>query len=162
MVNPWSGCRVFLTGHTGFKGSWLALWLTRRGARVRGYGLDPWTQPNIFSLANVGGVVDDIRGDIRDLAKLQASMTEFGPQVVFHLAAQPLVRRSYLDPLGTYAANVMGTAHVMEAVRNTPGVKAVVSITTDKCYENKEWVWPYRETDPLGGYDPYSSSKACA
>ncbi len=162
MVSPWEGCRVFLTGHTGFKGSWLALWLTRMGARVRGYALDPRTRPNMFTLANVGGDVEDIRGDILDSAKLQASMAEFAPQVIFHFAAQPLVRRSYLDPVGTYATNVMGTAHLLEAVRHTPSVKAVVCITTDKCYENREWVWPYRETDHLGGYDPYSSSKACA
>jgi len=162
MVSPWGGRRVFLTGHTGFKGSWLALWLTRLGARVRGYSLDPWTQPNIFTEASVGRLVEDIRGDVLDLARLRASMAEFAPEVVFHLAAQPLVRRSYRDPLGTYAVNVMGTAHLLETVRQTPGVKAVVCITTDKCYENKEWVWPYRETDALGGYDPYSSSKACA
>jgi CDP-glucose 4,6-dehydratase len=162
MVSPWEGRRVFLTGHTGFKGSWLALWLRRMGAGVRGYALDPRTQPNMFTLANVGGDVEDIRGDILDSAKLQASMAEFAPQVVFHFAAQPLVRRSYFDPVGTYATNVMGTAHLLEAVRHTPGVKAVVCITTDKCYENREWVWPYRETDHLGGYDPYSSSKACA
>jgi CDP-glucose 4,6-dehydratase len=162
MVSPWEGCRVFLTGHTGFKGSWLSLWLRRMGAQVRGYALDPRTHPNMFTLAKVGGDVEDIRGDILDFARLQASMAEFAPQVVFHLAAQPLVRRSYLDPVGTYATNVMGTAHLLEAVRRTPGVKAVVCITTDKCYENREWVWPYRETDHLGGYDPYSSSKACA
>ena len=162
MVSLWKGCRVFLTGHTGFKGSWLALWLTRMGAEVRGFALDPSTRPNLFTLAEVCSLVDDIRGDILDLARLQTSITEFAPQVVFHLAAQPLVRRSYLDPIGTYAANVMGTAHLLEAVRHTPGVKAVVCITTDKCYKNREWVWPYRETDHLGGYDPYSSSKACA
>jgi CDP-glucose 4,6-dehydratase len=162
MVSPWEGCRVFLTGHTGFKGSWLALWLARLGASVRGYALDPTTQPNMFTLAKVGEAVEDVRGDILDLPRLKASMEEFAPRVIFHLAAQPLVRRSYLDPLGTYAANVMGTAHLLEAVRNTRSVKAVVCITTDKCYENREWVWPYRESDPLGGYDPYSSSKACA
>lgn len=151
-----------MTGHTGFKGSWLALWLSKLGAQIRGYALDPSTDPNMFSLTSVGTIVDDIRGDIRDYAKLQASMTEFAPEVVFHLAAQPLVRRSYADPLGTYATNVMGTVHVLEAVRKTPSVRAVVCVTTDKCYQNQEWVWPYRETDPLGGYDPYASSKACA
>lgn len=161
-MKSWLGRRVFLTGHTGFKGSWLALLLSNLGAQIRGYALDPCTEPNMFSLASVRIVVDDIRGDIRDYAKLEASMTEFAPEVVFHLAAQPIVRRSYADPLGTYATNVMGTVHVLEAVRKTPSVRAVVCVTTDKCYQNQEWVWPYRETDPLGGYDPYASSKACA
>jgi CDP-glucose 4,6-dehydratase len=162
MVNAWQGRRVFLTGHTGFKGGWLALWLASRGALIRGYALDPETEPNLFTAASVGSVAEDVRGDIRDYPKLEASMREFSPEVVFHLAAQPLVRRSYTDPLGTYATNVMGTAHVLEAVRKTPSVRAVLCITTDKCYQNQEWVWPYRESDPLGGYDPYSSSKACA
>lgn len=162
MVSPWKGCRVFITGHTGFKGSWLALWLSRLGAQVRGYALDPSTKPDMFSICRAGDRVEDIRGDILDFPKVRATLAQFEPQVVFHLAAQPLVRRSYLDPLGTYAANVMGTAHVLQAVRDTPAVKAVVCITTDKCYENMEWVWPYRENDALGGYDPYSSSKACA
>jgi len=158
----WKGRRVFLTGHTGFKGGWLALWLTRLGAEVRGYALDPCTTPSLFEVAKIGSVIDDIRGDIRDAAKLNAAMTEFKPDIVFHLAAQPLVRYSYEDPIGTYETNVIGTARVLEAVRKTPSVRAVVSVTTDKCYENKEWIWGYRETDPLGGYDPYSSSKACA
>ncbi|HEY0760329.1 MAG TPA: CDP-glucose 4,6-dehydratase [Acidisarcina sp.] len=158
----WSGRRVFLTGHTGFKGGWLALWLTRLGAEVRGYALDPCTEPNLFTVAGVGRAIEDIRGDIRDGAHVEASMKEFRPEVVFHLAAQPLVRYSYEDPIGTYETNVIGTARVLDAVRRTPSVRALVSVTTDKCYENKEWVWPYRETDPLGGYDPYSSSKACA
>lgn len=158
----WAGRRVFLTGHTGFKGGWLALWLSHLGADVRGYALDPYTSPNLFDVARLGGRVDDVRGDIRDAARLDAAMAEFAPEVVFHLAAQPLVRLSYADPLLTYETNVIGTARVLDAVRRTPSVRAVVSITTDKCYENKEWVWGYRETDPLGGYDPYSSSKACA
>ncbi|MGA9587871.1 MAG: CDP-glucose 4,6-dehydratase [Terracidiphilus sp.] len=162
LVNPWTGLRVFLTGHTGFKGSWLALWLARKGAQVRGYALDPPTEPNLFTLASVDRVIEDERGDIRDHASLAASLTAFNPDVVFHMAAQPLVRRSYADPLGTYASNVMGTAHLLEAVRKCSGVRAVLSVTTDKCYLNQEWVWPYRETDPLGGYDPYASSKACA
>lgn len=162
LVKSWQGRRVFLTGHTGFKGSWLALWLSRLRARVRGYALDPCTEPNLFTLASVGAVVEDVRGDVRDYARLEASMMEFAPEVVFHLAAQPIVRRSYADPLGTYATNVMGTVHVLEAVRKTPTVRAVVCVTTDKCYQNQEWVWPYRETDPLGGSDPYASSKACA
>ncbi|MGA8531485.1 MAG: CDP-glucose 4,6-dehydratase, partial [Acidobacteriaceae bacterium] len=124
--------------------------------------LAPATEPNLFTVAGVGNVLEDVRGDLLDLARLQTTVQEFAPEVIFHLAAQPLVRRSYADPLGTYAVNVMGTAHVLEAVRRTPSVRAVVCITTDKCYENREWVWPYRETDPLGGHDPYSSSKACA
>lgn len=161
-MKPWQGRRVFLTGHTGFKGSWLALWLRKLGAKVRGYALDPCTEPNMFNLASVGAVVDDVRGDVRDYAKLEASMTEFEPEVVFHLAAQPIVRRSYADPVGTYGTNVMGTVHLMESIRKTSSVRAVVCVTTDKCYQNQEWIWPYRETDPLGGNDPYASSKACA
>jgi len=161
-VKTWRGRRVFLTGHTGFKGSWLALWLSSLGAKIRGYALDPSTEPNMFTLACVGSVIEDVRGDVRDYAELQASITDFAPEVVFHLAAQPIVRRSYADPLGTYGTNVMGTVHVLEAIRQTPSVRAVVCVTTDKCYQNQEWIWPYRETDPLGGYDPYASSKACA
>jgi CDP-glucose 4,6-dehydratase len=162
VVKSWRGRRVFLTGHTGFKGSWLALWLSRLGAQVRGYALDPCTEPNMFNLASVSTAVDDVRGDVRDYAKLEASLSEFAPEVVFHLAAQPIVRRSYADPVGTYGTNVMGTVHLMEAIRKTPSVRAVVCVTTDKCYQNQEWIWPYRESDPLGGYDPYASSKACA
>jgi CDP-glucose 4,6-dehydratase len=162
LVNVWRGRRVFLTGHTGFKGGWLALWLAKLGAQVRGYALDPATEPNLFTVANVASVVEDIRGDLLDRPRIERSLQEFAPEVVFHLAAQPLVRRSYADPVGTYATNVLGTVHVLEAVRKTPSVQAVVCVTTDKCYENREWVWPYRETDPLGGHDPYSSSKACA
>jgi CDP-glucose 4,6-dehydratase len=162
VVNPWQGRRVFLTGHTGFKGGWLSLWLASRGALIRGYALAPATQPNLFTAASVATILDDVRGDIREYSKLEASMTEFAPEVVFHLAAQPLVRRSYVDPMGTYATNIMGTVHVLEAIRKTPSVRAVICVTTDKCYEDQEWVWPYRETDPLGGHDPYSSSKACA
>jgi CDP-glucose 4,6-dehydratase len=153
---------VFLTGHTGFKGGWLAIWLASMGAKVRGFALAPETRPNLFTTACVASVLEDIRGDIRNYPDLEAAMTAFQPEVVFHMAAQPLVRRSYADPLGTYATNVMGTANTLEAVRRTPSVRAVVCITTDKCYENQEWVWPYRETDRLGGFDPYSSSKACA
>jgi CDP-glucose 4,6-dehydratase len=158
----WHARRVFLTGHTGFKGGWLALWLAKLGADVRGYALDPVADPCLFTTARVGAVVDDIRGDIRDAVALEHAMRSFAPEVVFHLAAQPLVRFSYEDPIGTYETNVIGTAKVLDAVRRTPSVRAVDSVTTDKCYENKEWLWPYRETDPLGGYDPYSSSKACA
>jgi len=158
----WAGRRVFLTGHTGFKGGWLALWLSHLGADVRGYALDPSTQPNLFDTLSLGGRVDDIRGDIRDPKTLDAALIDFAPEVVFHLAAQPLVRLSYADPITTYETNVIGTARVLDAIRRTPSVRAVLSVTTDKCYENKEWVWGYRESDPLGGYDPYSSSKACA
>ena len=159
--NPWAGRRVFLTGHTGFKGGWLALWLAKRGATVRGYALDPSTDPSLFETARVGSLVEDIRGDIRDRAALDKAMREFQPEVVFHLAAQPLVRRSYVDPLGTYEMNVMGTAHVLDSIRTIASVRAALVITTDKCYLNREWHWGYRETDALGGYDPYSSSKAC-
>jgi len=162
VVNPWQGRRVFLTGHTGFKGGWLALWLAAKGAQVRGFALDPSTEPNLFTLASVAGVLEDDRGDVRDYSKLETSLTDFEPEVVFHLAAQPLLRRSYADPLATYSTNVMGTANLLEAVRKCPSVRSVVCVTTDKCYVNREWAWPYRETDPLGGHDPYSSSKACA
>jgi CDP-glucose 4,6-dehydratase len=158
----WHNRRVFLTGHTGFKGGWMALWLSSLCAHVRGYALDPATSPSLFADARIGALIEDVRGDIRDAARLDAAMQEFAPEVVFHMAAQPLVRLSYQDPIGTYETNVIGTARVLDAVRRTPSVRAVVSVTTDKCYENKEWIWPYRETDPLGGYDPYSASKACA
>jgi CDP-glucose 4,6-dehydratase len=158
----WQGRRVFLTGHTGFKGGWMALWLAKLGANVRGYALDPYTTPNLMTVARVSAVVEDVRGDICDLDRLTASMTAFAPEIVIHMAAQPLVRLSYADPLLTYRTNVMGTANVLEAVRKTPSVRAVVSVTSDKCYENLETGHAYREGDPLGGYDPYSSSKACA
>ena len=158
----WQGKRVFLTGHTGFKGGWLALWLAHLGADVRGYSLDPYTSPNLLDEARIGSKIEDLRGDIRNPQTLEPALHDFAPEIVFHLAAQPLVRLSYADPIGTYETNVIGTARVLDAVRRTPSVRAVVSITTDKCYENKEWAWGYRETDPLGGYDPYSSSKACA
>jgi CDP-glucose 4,6-dehydratase len=161
VVKTWRGRRVFLTGHTGFKGSWLSLWLSKLGSQIRGYSLDPCTEPNLFNLASVGSLVEDVRGDVRDYAKLEGSLTEFKPEVVFHLAAQPIVRRSYADPVGTYATNVMGTVHLLEAIRKTPSVRSVVCVTTDKCYQNQEWIWPYRENDPLGGHDPYASSKAC-
>ena len=162
VVSGWKGRRVFVTGHTGFKGGWLALWLAKKGAQVRGYALEPPTSPSLFTTASVASAVEDVRGDILDYPKLEAALAEFHPEVVFHLAAQPILRRSYIDPLGTYAANVMGTAHVMEAVRKSVGVRAAISITTDKVYEDHDGPHPYRETDRLGGYDPYSSSKACA
>jgi len=158
----WRNKRVFLTGHTGFKGGWLVLWLASKGAIVRGYALDPYTDPNLFTAARVCSSCEDIRGDIRNPAALEPALRDFGPEVVFHMAAQPLVRASYADPIGTYETNVIGTARMLDAIRRTPSVRAVVSVTTDKCYENKETLRPYVETDPLGGYDPYSSSKACA
>ena len=163
VVNPWRGRKVFVTGHTGFKGGWLSLWLTAKGAAVRGYAIEPTTQPNMFTASKVASVVDDVRGDTRDYSALERALREFRPDVVFHLAAQPLVRRSYDDPALTFSTNVMGTVNLLEAIRQNPGmVRAVVCITTDKVYRNQEWEWPYRETDPLGGFDPYSSSKACA
>lgn len=163
MSSLWQGKRVFLTGHTGFKGGWLALWLASRGAIVRGYALDPCTEPNLFTAAKIGGVIEDCRGDIRNQSTLEPALKDFAPEVVFHMAAQPLVRYSYEDPIGTYETNVIGTARVLDAIRRTPSVRGVVSVTTDKCYENIEDPrHAYKETDPLGGYDPYSSSKACA
>ncbi len=164
VVNPafWQGKRVFLTGHTGFKGSWLALWLQHMGAVVKGYALTPPTTPSLFEVANVAdGMMSEI-GDIRNIEQLAISMTSFNPDILIHMAAQPLVRLSYREPLETYDINVMGTAKVLEAARSCPNLKAIVSVTTDKCYENKEWVWGYREDEPMGGYDPYSSSKGCA
>lgn len=152
------GKRVLLTGHTGFKGSWLALWLSELGAKLEGCGLDPATEPNHWSLLNLP--IADHRFDIRNFADVRISFDSFKPEIVFHLAAQPLVRRSYQDPIETWSTNVMGTAHILEACRLTSTVKAVVVVTTDKCYENREWCWGYRETDTLGGRDPYSASKA--
>lgn len=163
-VDPafWAGKRVFLTGHTGFKGSWLTLWLTMLGAEVKGYALAPDTAPDLFSVARVDEGIQSEIGDIRDLETLRASMAAFDPEVVIHMAAQPLVLLSYEDPVGTYATNVMGTVHVLEAARRCPSLRAIVSVTTDKCYENREWVWGYREDEPMGGHDPYSNSKGCA
>ena len=163
-VNPsfWQGKKVLVTGHTGFKGSWLSLWLQAMGAEVIGYALAPPTNPSLFEVAEVGSGMTSLIGDIRDLDKLQAVFTEHQPEIVIHMAAQPLVRYSYQNPVETYSTNVMGTVNLLEAVRKTPGVKAVVNITTDKCYENREWAWGYRENEPMGGYDPYSNSKGCA
>jgi len=158
----WKGKRIFLTGHTGFKGSWLSLWLNQRGAIVRGYALEPPASPNLFEAAHVGDAIESCIGDVRDQTQLQQELKSFRPEIVIHMAAQPLVRHSYSDPVATYAVNVMGTANLLEAVRKTDGVRSVIVVTTDKCYENQEWVWPYRENDRLGGYDPYSSSKAAA
>ncbi len=162
-LNPgfWRGRRVFLTGHTGFKGGWLALWLHELGAHVHGYALAA-EDDSLWRAARLESLLDGRIADIRDPHSLRESLLEARPEVVFHLAAQPLVRASYHDPLVTYSTNVMGTAHLLEAARACPEVRAVVVVTTDKCYENREWLWPYRETDALGGHDPYSSSKACA
>jgi CDP-glucose 4,6-dehydratase len=158
----WKGKRVFLTGHTGFKGGWLALWLQLQGAELCGFSLQPPTAVNLYEDASIERGMRSVIGDIRDGALLRSALAEFRPEIVFHLAAQPLVRNSYEDPVGTYAANVMGTVNLLEAVRHTDSVRAVVVITTDKCYENREREWAYREIDRLGGYDPYSNSKACA
>jgi CDP-glucose 4,6-dehydratase len=159
----WRGKRVFLTGHTGFKGSWLSLWLQSLGAEVYGLALEPPTTPNLFTLAQVAsGMACHTIGDIRDLATVQKTIQASLPDIVIHMAAQPLVRLSYTEPVETYATNVMGTVHVLESARHTPGAKAVVVVTTDKCYENKEWAWGYRENEPMGGQDPYSNSKGCS
>jgi CDP-glucose 4,6-dehydratase len=158
----WRGKRVLVTGHTGFKGSWLSLWLQRLGAEVTGYSLAPATRPSLFELAAVGERMRSIEGDVRDLDHLRRVMEEAAPEVVIHMAAQALVKASYADPVQTYATNVMGTVHLLEAVRRTLSVRAVVVVTSDKCYENREWVWGYRENEPMGGFDPYSNSKGCA
>jgi CDP-glucose 4,6-dehydratase len=159
----WKGKKVFLTGHTGFKGSWLTLWLHQLGAVVTGYALQSPTEPSLFEDANIVDLLlQNILGDIRDGALLTRKMQKAAPEIVIHMAAQSLVRESYIDPVETYAANVMGTVNVLEAARNTYSVKAILNITTDKCYENREWVWGYRENEPMGGHDPYSSSKGCA
>ncbi len=152
---------MFLTGHTGFKGAWLALWLRGLGAEVTGFALPP-EQPSLFADAGVERVVHSVFGDIRDRTVLKDALQDAAPEIVLHLAAQPLVRHSYQEPVETLATNVLGTAHLLDAACCVPGVRAVVVVTTDKCYENREWAWPYRETDRLGGHDPYSASKACA
>lgn len=163
-VSPefWQGKRVFLTGHTGFKGSWLSLWLQSMGAVVKGFALEPQTTPSLFNEARIADGMESRIGDIRDLATIVASMKAFNPEVLIHMAAQPLVRLSYREPVATYATNVMGTVHVLEAARQCPNLRAIVNVTTDKCYENREWDWGYRENEPMGGHDPYSNSKGCA
>lgn len=158
----WAGKRVFLTGHTGFKGSWLSLWLQSLGAELTGFALAPPTQPSLFEEADVAEGMTSFIGDIRDLPALQQALQRAKPEIVIHMAAQALVRYSYDNPVETYATNVMGTVHLLEAVRHSPGVKAMVIVTSDKCYENREWIWGYRENEPMGGYDPYSNSKGCA
>jgi CDP-glucose 4,6-dehydratase len=161
--NFWYKKRVFLTGHTGFKGSWLSLWLSSLGAKVVGYSLPPNTQPNLYELLNVGQLLEkSYFEDIRDFALLKTSIELASPEIVIHMAAQPLVRYSYMNPLETYSTNVMGTANLLEALRHIDSVRATVIVTTDKCYQNNEWLWGYRENEPMGGNDPYSSSKACA
>ena len=160
--NFYKGKRVLITGHTGFKGSWLSIWLKSLGAIVIGYGLDPYTQEDNFVITNLKDEIIDIRGDIRDSEKLEEVFAKYKPEIVFHLAAQALVRQSYTNPKETYETNVMGTLNVLECIRNSNTVKVAIMITTDKCYKNLEQIWGYREDDPMGGYDPYSSSKGCA
>ncbi|WP_426092445.1 CDP-glucose 4,6-dehydratase [Flavobacterium sp. DSR3-2] len=160
-VEFWKNKRVYLTGHTGFKGSWLSLWLHEMGAIVKGYSLAPYTSTSLFEEARVFEGMDSEIGDIRNLELVTKSMTSFDPDILIHMAAQPLVRLSYASPVDTYATNVMGTIHVLEAARQCKKLKSIVAITTDKCYENKEWTWGYRENEPMGGHDPYSSSKGC-
>ncbi|MGJ8620588.1 MAG: CDP-glucose 4,6-dehydratase [Methylophilaceae bacterium] len=159
--NFWQDKPVFITGHTGFKGAWLSLWLQSLGAKVTGYSLNPPSEVNLFEVAQVGEAMYSIYGDVRDAAHLKKSVLEAKPSVIFHLAAQSLVLQSYQDPVETYSTNVMGTVNVLEAIRQCDTVKSVVVVTSDKCYDNKEWDWAYRENDQMGGYDPYSSSKAC-
>lgn len=161
-ISFWRDKKVFLTGHTGFKGSWLALWLQELGAEVTGFSLEPPTQPNLFALANAGKNMRSIQGDIRDFPLLKATLLEHTPEIIIHMAAQSLVRYSYDNPIETYATNVMGTVNLLEAARAAKTTKVIINITSDKCYENKEWHWGYREEDKLGGHDPYSNSKACA
>jgi CDP-glucose 4,6-dehydratase len=166
LLNPrrdfWHGRRVLVIGHTGFKGSWLSVWLHRMGASVAGLSLPPPTEPSLFALAGLDAQVETRFGDIRDLPTVTAAFTRWQPEIVLHLAAQALVRRSYREPVETFATNVMGTVHVLEAVRATPSVRCTIVVTSDKCYEDREWQWPYREIDPVGGREPYSASKGCA
>jgi CDP-glucose 4,6-dehydratase len=158
----WRGKRVFVTGHTGFKGSWLCLWLNRLGAHVTGYALPPPSDPSLFEMARVGELIDSHIGDVTDLASLEAVIGAARPEIVIHMAAQSLVRYSYEQPVETFSTNVLGSVHLLDAVRRVPSVRAVVVVTSDKCYFNEEWVWGYREDSRLGGHDPYSSSKGCA
>lgn len=164
MVTPsfWAGRRVLVTGHTGFKGSWLSLWLQELGAEVTGFSCGRPSEPALFELAGVGQGMRSLEGDVRDLAAVEDAVAHSGAEVVLHLAAQPIVRRSFSDPVETYATNVMGTVHVLEAVRQGGQARVVVNVTSDKCYENREWLWGYREHEPMGGHDPYSSSKGCS
>lgn len=163
-MNPkfWQGKRVLLTGHTGFKGGWLSLWLQTMGAELKGLALEPPTTPSLFVQAEIARGMTSQVGDIRNYEVVHQAVKSFKPEIVIHMAAQPLVRYSYKNPVETYATNVMGTVHLLEAVRQVGSAKVVVNVTTDKCYENKEWVWSYREDEPMGGFDPYSSSKGCS
>lgn len=163
-MNPsfWFSKKVLITGHTGFKGSWLSLWLQQLGAEVTGYALPPPSNPSLFEFVKVAQGMTSVIGDIRDGKQLTKVMVQAKPDIVIHMAAQPLVRYSYADPVETYSTNVMGTVHLLEAVRQTSSVCAVVNVTSDKCYQNKEWMWGYRENEPIGGFDPYSNSKGCA
>lgn len=161
-LNFWKNKKVFLTGHTGFKGSWLSIWLNNMDAKVSGYSLMPPTNPSLFEIAEVDKFVKNTYGDVRNLDSLKKSISEANPDIVIHMAAQSLVRTSYESPIETYSTNVMGTVNVLEAVRASKNVRSVVIVTTDKCYENREWDWGYRENEAMGGYDPYSNSKACA
>ena len=158
----WKERRVFVTGHSGFKGSWISFWLKQLGANVTGFSLAPVDKPNLFDVVHVASGMDSHIGDIRDLQQLEHVITEAQPEIVIHMAAQSLVRESYEDPVNTYTTNIIGTVNVLEAVRHVSSVKVLLNITSDKCYENEEWDRPYRETDPMGGHDPYSSSKGCA
>lgn len=158
----WNGKKILITGHTGFKGSWLAFWLEMLGAEICGYALAPESQPNLFANLALENQIKSVIGDVRDLRAFENVLKNFQPEIVFHLAAQSLVRKSYRAPVETYETNVIGTVNVLEAARSVAAVKAVVVVTTDKVYENKEWHWAYRETERLGGFDPYSNSKACA
>lgn len=158
----WNKKKVLITGHTGFKGSWLSILLHRLGSDVYGYALEPPTNPSLFNEAKISELVTSQIGDIRDYKKLSGFIQTCKPEIIIHMAAQPLVRESYKNPVETYEVNVMGTVNLFEAARHTPGIKAILNVTTDKCYENKEWYWGYRENEPMGGYDPYSNSKGCS
>ena len=158
----WVGKVVLLTGHTGFKGSWLSLWLQSMGANVIGYALPPPTNPSLFISANVANDMTSIAGDMRDFPALLSVVEKYQPEIIIHMAAQSLVRHSYANPVETYSTNVMGTVHLLEAARQADSVRAIINVTSDKCYENREWIWGYRENEAMGGYDPYSNSKGCA
>lgn len=162
LMSFWINKKVLITGHTGFKGSWLTLWLNSLGAEVHGYALKPPTHPNLFDTADIKSALKShTMADIRDFHSLNNALSKIQPEIIFHLAAQPLVRQSYIDPIETYTTNVIGTVNLFESIRQSHSVRAVVNVTTDKCYENKEWIWPYREDEAMGGFDPYSSSKGC-
>jgi len=158
----WAGKRVLLTGHTGFKGAWLATWLSEMGAKVTGFALKPPTEPSLFEVASVGSRVSSVIGDVRDPNAVTEVVRRSRPEIVIHMAAQPLVRYSYANPVETYHTNVLGTVHLLDALRRYPTARAIVNVTSDKCYENREWVWGYREDEAMGGYDPYSNSKGCS